>query len=94
MLDLLNNIRLTTVLFGRFLEKKIEEGMPFVSHYTEEFTDESDIKFNRLVVKHDTYTQTVSMYYHNKCLKFIDMIFLLDGDCVELANFDSTIDDD
>ncbi len=92
--DLLNNVRLTTVLFGRFLQKKINEGMPYVSHYPEEMIDETEIKYNRLVVKHDTYTHTVSMFYHNKCLKFIDMIFLLDGESVELGNFDSTIDDE
>jgi len=93
-LDLLNNVRLTTVLFGRFLQSKMAEGMPFVSQYTEEYVDDTEVKFNRLVVKHDTYNQTVSRYYHNKCLKFIDMIFLLDDDNVELRNFDTTIDDE
>jgi hypothetical protein len=93
-LDLLNNVRLTTVLFGRFLQNKMAEGMPFVSQYTEEYVDDTEVKFNRLVVKHDTYNQTVSRYYHNKCLKFIDMIFLLDDDNVELRNFDTTIDDE
>lgn len=93
-LDLLNNVRLTTVLFGRFLQSKMVEGMPFVSQYTEEYVDDTEVKFNRLVVKHDTYNQTVSRYYHNKCLKFIDMIFLLDDDNVELRNFDTTIDDE
>ena len=93
-LDLLNNIRMTTVLFGRFIQNKINEGMSYVSHYTEEMIDETEIKYNRLVVKHDTYNSTTSRYYHNKCLKFIDMMFLLDEDMVELRNFDSTIEDD
>ena len=93
-LDLINNVRMTTVLFGRFLQKKIDGGMPYFSHYPEEIIDEAEIKYNRLVVKHDTFNNTVSEFYHNKCLKFIDMIFLLDGDKVELRNFDCTIDDE
>lgn len=91
--DILGNVRLITVLFGRYLERKQEEGMPFVSFYTEE-TSIDDIKYSRLCVKHDTYNTTESNYYHNKCLKFIDMIFLLDEDeQIELRNFDNIIEE-
>ena len=95
-LDLLNNVRLTTLLFGRYLQKRIDDGMPFISHYTEEMIDDTETKFNRLVVKHDTNNETVSRYYHRKCLKFIEMVFLIsdDPDMVELRNFDTTIDDE
>ena len=95
-LDLLNNVRLTTLLFSRYLQKRIDEGMPFVSHYSEEIIDETETKYNRLVVKHDTYNETVTRYYHRKCLKFIEMIFLIsdDPEMVELRNFDITIDDE
>lgn len=94
VLDLLNNVRMVTVLFGRFLERKMADGMPFVSHFHEEMVDDTDIKFSRLVVKHDTYNSTITPYFHNKCLKFISMIFLLDGEDIELRNFDNTIEDD
>lgn len=93
-LNLLGNVRMVTVLFGRFLERKMAEGLPFVSHFSDEKIDESDIKYTKLIVKHDTYNFTETEFYHNKCLKFISMIFLLNGEDVELRNFDVTIEDD
>ena len=84
---------MTTVLFGRFLQRKMDEGMPFVSHYSEEIVDDTDTKYSKLIVKHDTYNSTETIYYHNKCLKFISMIFLLNGEDVELRNFDCTIEE-
>ena len=93
VLSLLDNVRMVTVLFGRFLEKKMAEGMPFVSHFSEEIVDDTEIKYSRLIVKHDTYNSTITDYYHNKCLKFISMIFLLNGEDVELRNFDCTIEE-
>ena len=91
-LNLLDNVRMATVLFGRDLQRKINEGMPFVSQFTEEMIDDTDIKYSKLTVKHDTFNATSTEFYHNKCLKFLSMIFILEGDDVELRNFDSTID--
>ena len=93
VLSLLNNVRMVTTLFGRFLQRKIDNGMPFVSHFSEETTDDSDIKYSKLIVKHNTYQSTETIFYHNKCLKFISMIFLLNGEDVELRNFDCTIEE-
>ena len=94
-LQLLTNVRMVTMLFGRFLDYKIKnEGLPFVSQFAEEMTDETDIKYSRLTVKHDTFNETSTEFYHNKCLKFIAMIFKLDGEEVELRNFDTTIDEE
>ena len=92
--DVLDNVRLITVLFGRYIEQKQAEGMPFLSWFPDEIVDDTELKFSNLTVKHDTYNSTVSDFYHNKCLKFIDMIFRLDGEIVELHNFDSTINDE
>lgn len=93
--NVLENVRLITTLFGRFIEQKQqEEGMPFLSWFSDEIIDDTELKFSNLTVKHDTYTSTVSDFYHNKCLKFIDMIFRLDGEIVELHNFDSTISEE
>lgn len=91
-LDLINNVRLVTVLFGRFIEQKQEAGMPFLSWITEERIDDTEMKFTNITVKHDTYNSTTSEFYHNKCLKFLDMIFRLNEEDVELHNFDSTIE--
>ena len=93
-LQLLSNVRMITMLFGRFLQQKINEGMPYVSQFTEEMVDDTDIKYSKLTVKHDTFNSTSTEYYHNKCLKFISMIFILDGEDVELRNFDNTIDEE
>ena len=92
--NVLENVRLITTLFGRYIKQKEEEGMPFLSWFADETIDETELKFTRLVVKHDTYNSTISEYYRNKLLKFIDMIFRLDGEIVELHNFDSTISEE
>ena len=93
-LQLLTNVRMATVLFGRFLQTKINEGMPFVSQFTDEIIDETETKYSNLTIKHDTFNSTSTKYYHNKCLKFISMIFILNDEEVELGNFDTTIDED
>lgn len=85
--DIMRNIRLITMLFGQCLQKKQKEGMPFVSYYQEEKEIDS-IKYTNLVVKQTTTDFVSTKYYHNKCLKFIEIIFLLDEQPVDLSNFD------
>ena len=87
MFDILSNIRLVTMLFGQCLQKKMSEGMPFMSYYQEE-KEVDDIKYTNLVVKQSTEQFITTKAYHNKCLKFIEMIFLLDEQPVDLSNFD------
>ena len=93
--DILNNIRMTTVLFGNYLERRMAKGMPFVSFFPDEqiipgekLTD-PDIKISNLTVKFDNTHELSSPYFRNKCLKFIYMIFMLEDDLVDLTNFDA-----
>ena len=93
--DILNNIRMTTVLFGNYLEKKMAAGMPFVSYFPDEQIIEgkklkdADIKLSNITVKFDNIHEMSSPYFRNKCLKFIYMIFALEEDVVDLTNFDA-----
>lgn len=92
--DILNNVRLMTMIFGKYLEKKQQEGMSFVAFFHEEQDvestkrDEEDYKISRLTVKFDSFNSVTTPYYRNKCLKYIDMIFRLEETPVFLENFD------
>ena len=86
-LDLLGNIKMVTYLFGHYVEMKQKEGMPFVSWFQEE-REEADIKYSSLTIKFDSVNSTTTHYYHNRCLKFLEMIFILDNQLVDLSNFD------
>lgn len=94
-LDLLNNVRMTTTLFGRFIKKKQSEGMPFVSYFPEEKVEpieDGEIKYSCLTVKYDNQNSITSDYFHNKCLKFLDLIFKIEENPADLRNFDSLDD--
>ena len=93
--DILNNVRLSTVLFGRYLEKKMASGMPFVSYYPGELAIPNpagknlpDKKISNLTVKFDNIHEISTPYFKNKCLKFIYMIFKLEDQEVDLTNMD------
>lgn len=96
--DVLDNIKLVMFLFGFYLDRKQEEGMPFLAYFSEERIDlykaksrkldNLEIKKTGLTVKLNSAESVTSEYYHNRCLKFIDMIFRLDEDLVDLSNFD------
>ena len=45
-------------------------------------------RINKL--KFDNTREISTQFYHNKCLKFIEMIFLLEEDKVNLMNFDNS----
>lgn len=93
--DILTNIRLSTVLFGNYLEKKIVDGMPFVSYFPDEQIIPStnmkipDKKIFNLTVKFDNIRELASPYYHSKCLPFLWMMFALEDEPVDLNNFDT-----
>ena len=91
--DILNNVRLVTTLLGLSIQRHINEGMPFLSYFPEERTEDDDSKVSNLTVKFDNTREISTQFYHNKCLKFIEMIFLLEEDKVNLMNFDSTIEE-
>ena len=93
--DILNNVRMTTVLFGDYLSKKQADGMPFVSYFPNERSeniDDGEIKYSNLTVKYDNVNSIESSYFHNKCLKFIDLIFKMEDNPVDLRNFDTLED--
>ena len=93
--DILSNIRLSTVLFGNYLEKKMAEGMPFVSYFPNEMIVEAegpnlpDKKYFNLTVKFDNTKELTSPYFRSKCLTFLWMIFTLEDSPVDLSNFDT-----
>lgn len=87
-LDLLGNKKMVEYLFGYYIESKQKnDGMPFVSWFQEE-KEEGDIKYSSLTVKFDSSHSISSHYFHNRCLKFLEMIFILDDQLVDLSNFD------
>lgn len=94
----LSNVRQVTTLLGYYLDKKQKlEGMEFISYYPEEIEEEiSGIKFTNLSLKYGTGFHDVisSRYYFNKCLKYIDLIFAIEGDQVDLHNFDIITEND
>ena len=93
--DILNDIVLVQHIFGFYLNIKQAQGMPFISYFPEEQVrtfkvkrDEIDIKYTAETIKLTANESITSHYYHNKCLKYIDLIFMLEGDMVDLRNFD------
>lgn len=97
--DVLGNVRLITTLFGHYLDKKQAEGMKFLSYFPTEKISEiefgkgrekhtEDVKYTNITLKHDSANSISSKFYHNKNLKFIDIIFALEDDNVDLSNFD------
>lgn len=94
----LTNIRQVTTLLGYHLDKKQKlEGMEFISYYPEEIEEEiTGIKFTNLSLKYGIGFNDVisSRFYFNKCLKYIDLIFAIEGDQADLHNFDIITEND
>lgn len=86
--DILGNIRLTTMLFGYYMEKRIQSGLPFRSYYNTEKKDDNEIKYTCITVVYDHLSGINSDYYHNKCLAFIQLLFNMEEEEVDLHNFD------
>jgi len=85
----LSNVRLVTTLFGWDLERKIKEGqITFRTFSPSEMLCDDEIKRTNLTVKFDDNNSICTKYYHNKCLKFLEMIFILNSEQVDLSNFD------
>ena len=90
--DIDSNVRIATTLFGNFLQRKIDSGMPFRSYSNEEKTDKDDNIMSNLTVKFDNDREISTDYYYNKCFKFIEMMFLLEDDHIDLHNLDKIIE--
>lgn len=91
--DILNNVHLVRTLFGQYIQKKQEAGMEFISWMPYEYTDESEIKMSNLTVKFNNFSSITTKAFHNKCLKFLQMIFDIEEENIDLSNFDTTIED-
>lgn len=86
MFDILNNIRLVTTLLGAVITKEANEGgFVCLSHWIE---DIKDTKLTAISIKDIQYNVITTRYYNNKCLKFVDAMFLICGEAVDLSNFD------
>lgn len=88
--DILNNVKLISTLFYHYMQLKEAEGMPLISTYVSELESLRVEKFKttNLTVKFGVGNECSSPFFHNKCLKFIWMIFGLDQTPVNLQNFD------
>lgn len=94
MFEPLINIKQCTELLGYFIEKKRNlDNMNFLSFYPEEMEDDiTGWKYTALTIKFKSDHNISTTFYYNKCLKFIEMIFILGEQEVNLLNFDSTED--
>lgn len=86
MFDILNNVRLVTTLLGYCIDKETAmNGFRSISNYLEE---NPETKQSALTIKMEDGSLRTTGYYENKCLKFINAIFLVYEDIVDLSNFD------
>jgi hypothetical protein len=92
VLDPLTNIKLVTALLGYYLNQKISDGLEFVSYYQEEKIDSKNNKMTALTIKYDNFLSRTTKFYYNPCLKFINLIFLIENQMVDLSNFDSLLE--
>lgn len=86
LFDILNNVYLVNTLFGAVLTKAANDHtFMSLSHWIEDIPNS---KLTALSIKDTDYNVYTTRYYNNKCLKFIEAIFLIYGDKVDLSNFD------
>lgn len=86
----LTNVRQMTTLMGYVIDKKVEmEEITFQAWYPEEMEDPiTGWKFSNITIKTEEGDRISTHYYYNKCLKFIEAIFILGEQEVNLLNFD------
>ena len=96
ILDLLGDIRIVTVLLGFLIDKKQrEENLPFTSYFPEEMVDEkTGDKSSNLTIKFANNSFISTNFWKNKCLKFVELIFMLQEYRVDLRNFDIVMIDE
>ena len=87
--DILNNVRLVTTMLGYVIDKEtMLNGFSSLSHYID---DEPTTYRSALCIKMTDQTVKSTLYYTNKCLKYIHGIFLVYEDQfppICLNNFD------
>lgn len=88
MLDPLRNLHQMTVLLGYHIDKKVSNGeITFLSQFIEEPKDREDPR-TALTIKYDSCFSVTSGLFTNRCLKFVQMIFIVEKISVDLTNFD------
>ncbi|MGL5751123.1 MAG: hypothetical protein ACRCXT_11385 [Paraclostridium sp.] len=86
LFDPINNPKLMNLIFNYHIQKlQSMEGMYFSVFYP--VYDEMKA---RLEIKGDEYTYS-SKYYYNECLRYIDLIFQIRGDDIDLSVIDQPI---
>lgn len=93
-LDLLHNIKLVGTLFAYYLKRKEAEGMPILSYFDDRQIQPNGLTYWAVTVKFDPTHSITSKYYYNRCLRYLDLIFTMEGDDVDLSNFDVLIEQD
>ena len=89
MFDIINNIRLATMMFGYCIDKETASGeFASVAQYIE---DVPNTKLTAESIKMVDGSVRSSGYYINKCLKYVDAIFLIYDCNVDLHNFDTML---
>jgi hypothetical protein len=85
--DIMNNIRLVTTMLGYCIDKEsVMNGFNSVSHYPEEIPES---RLTAMTIKMADQSTRTTLYYKNKCLKFVHAMFLVYDEKVDLRNFDT-----
>jgi hypothetical protein len=85
--DILNNIRLVTTMLGYCIDKETAlNGFRCISQFPEEIPES---RMTAMTLKMADQTNRTTLFYNNKCLKFIHAMFLVYDENVDLTNFDS-----
>lgn len=89
--DLISNYKLVQFLFGWYYKKfgNLED-----KPYFDEYTTINELKYSRLCIKVNDEFTLCTNYYHLRCLKYVEMIFLLDNENVDLSNLDILDDEE
>ena len=77
------NYHLMATLFGYYLDKNSGR-IPYISHY---FEEDSSKEKTRLIVKTGN-GDIITQFYYTSCLPYIEALFSLSDNQVDLSNFD------
>ena len=86
-MDLIHDMKLANMILLYFIDKESNLGdLSIVSQFIEEVPNG---KLTALGIKKTDGSSIITEYYTNKALKYIEAVFLLDGEKIYLHNFDS-----
>lgn len=91
LFDPLNNLKMVISIFGLFMDKlRVFDEREILSWYPNEKVDENKIIYTSLSIKFADNSIVSSKYYINKTLPYIELMFQLAEEDVNLSNFDLT----